>query len=592
MKNAKYELLAPAQNSAAAKAAIRFGADAVYIGAQSFGARKNASNSLEDIEELIKYAHVYNVKIYVTVNTILDDNELYEAKKLIENLYKIGADAIIIQDMGLLELDLPPIEIHASTQCNIRTPDKVKFFEKIGIKRAILARELSVKQIEEISKNTNIELETFIHGALCVSYSGQCYLSASLGGRSANRGECAQACRKKYSVLNERNEIIAKDKYLLSLKDFCAEKYLDDLIKAGVKSFKIEGRLKDETYVKNVVLYYRRLLDKYEKTSDGEIFSDFVPDINKTFNRGYTTYFLGREEEIFNFETPKSTGEFIGCVSKTGRDFFEIKGNPEISPQDGLCFIKDGELKGCLVNKFENGKIYTNKPAGLKIGDKIYKNRDVKFENIIKNSKTKRLIKTELTVFNNKLCISDGKYIEEISFGGEIPKDKEKAKENLKKAFMKTGESVFYVEKVNFKTDEVPFLPVSSLNELRRKLFNLLFDIRLKSYKTSVFEKTSLADFKEAADDYRLNIHNKKAEEFYKKCGVKNIEKSLEKSGEFKNKELMRCKHCIRRALKLCLKKDKNTYKTKGPLFLIDEKGKKYPLKFDCKNCEMVVTGS
>ena len=308
----KVELLAPAQNIECAKSAIIYGADAVYIGAHSFGARKNASNNLDDIKELIDFAHKYNVKIYITVNTILDDRELIEAEKLIQKLYEIKTDAIIIQDMGLLELDLPPIELHASTQCNIRTLEKVKFFENIGIKRAILARELSLEQIRKIKQNTDIELECFIHGALCVSYSGNCYMSSFIGGRSANRGECAQACRKKYSLADKNGNYILKDKYLLSLKDLCLKDYIEQMIKAGVTSFKIEGRLKDENYVKNTVLFYRKILDKFApKTSDGEILEDFVPDINKTFNRGYTTYFIkGYDDNIFNFDTPKSTGEF------------------------------------------------------------------------------------------------------------------------------------------------------------------------------------------------------------------------------------------------------------------------------------------
>lgn len=584
----KVELLAPAQNLACAKAAIIYGADAVYIGANSFGARKNASNNLEDIKELVNFAHKYNVKIYVTVNTILNDNELKEAEKLINELYKIKVDALIIQDMGLLELNLPPIELHASTQCNIRTLEKVKFFEDIGIKRAVLARELSLEKIKEIKQNTNIELECFIHGALCVSYSGNCYMSAYIGGRSANRGECAQACRKKYSITDEKGNFIIKDKYLLSLKDLCLKDYIKELVDTGVKSFKIEGRLKDEAYVKNVVLYYRKLLDEFDKTSDGVILSDFEPDINKTFNRGYTTYFIEKNKyDIFNFDTPKSTGEFLGVAYKISKNGFGINTDKKISNGDGLCFFVDGELKGCYVNKIENNIIYPNIILkNLKTGDKIYRNFDIEFEKTVKNSKTKRLIKTDLVINDKEIILNDGIYSVKIPYRfDEIAQNKEKMIENIKASFKKTGDSIFYIDEIQIKTDKIPFLKISYMNELRRKLFEFLEEKRVENYKTNFFEKTKYAKYRDEFKDYRLNIHNKKAKEFYEKCEVKNIEYSPESTKDFKNKEIMRTKHCLRRALNLCLKKG-NADKL---WFLIDEKNKKYPLLFDCKNCEMAI---
>ena len=584
----KVELLAPAQNLACAKAAIIYGADAVYIGANSFGARKNASNNLEDIKELVNFAHKYNVKIYVTVNTILNDNELKEAEKLINELYKIKVDALIIQDMGLLELNLPPIELHASTQCNIRTLEKVKFFEDIGIKRAVLARELSLEKIKEIKQNTNIELECFIHGALCVSYSGNCYMSAYIGGRSANRGECAQACRKKYSITDEKGNFIIKDKYLLSLKDLCLKDYIKELVDTGVKSFKIEGRLKDETYVKNVVLYYRKLLDEFDKTSDGIILSDFEPDINKTFNRGYTTYFIKKNKyDIFNFDTPKSTGEFLGVADKISKNGFGINTDKKISNGDGLCFFVDGELKGCYVNKIENNIIYPNITLkNLKTGDKIYRNFDIEFEKTVKNSKTKRLIKTDLIINDKEIILNDGIYSVKIPYRfDEIAQNKEKMIKNIKASFKKTGDSIFYIDEIQIKTDKIPFLKISYMNELRRKLFEFLEEKRVENYKTNFFEKTKYTKYRDEFKDYRLNIHNKKAKEFYEKCEVKNIEYSPESTKDFKNKEIMRTKHCLRRALNLCLKKG-NADKL---WFLIDEKNKKYPLLFDCKNCEMAI---
>ena len=303
------ELLAPARDKKTAIAAINYGCDAIYIGAQNFGARKKVPNSLEDIKEIVDYAHKFYVKVHVTVNTILTDDEIIEAQKLIQKLYDIGVDAIIVQDMGIFKLavegKLPPIPLHASTQCDNRFLEKIKFFDEMGVSRIILARELSLEQIEQICKDTSAEIETFVHGALCVSYSGQCYLSYYIGGRSANRGECAQACRKKYSLVDENGNIIAKDKYLLSMKDFNASKHLKSLINSGVKSFKIEGRLKDENYVKNVVAYYRNQIDKLaSKTSSGRIFYDFEPDVRKSFNRGFTDYFLDGRGRCFNFESP------------------------------------------------------------------------------------------------------------------------------------------------------------------------------------------------------------------------------------------------------------------------------------------------
>lgn len=306
----KIELLAPAKDKETAFAAIDCGADAIYIGASDFGARRAVPNSLADIKEVVDYAHKFYAKVHVTINTILSDDELEQARELIQKLYEIGVDAIIVQDTGLLQLavegKLPPIPVHASTQCDNRTLEKVKFFENIGISRVILARELSLEEIRNICANTNVEIETFIHGALCVSYSGQCYMSYAIGGRSANRGECAQACRKKYTLVDSEGNIIAKDRYLLSLKDFNASRHIEELIKAGVKSFKIEGRLKDINYVKNVVGYYRREIDKFaEKTSSGQVELDFEPDLNKTFNRGYTDYFLDARKNALTL-TPRN----------------------------------------------------------------------------------------------------------------------------------------------------------------------------------------------------------------------------------------------------------------------------------------------
>ena len=587
----KTELLAPAKDKKTAITAINSGCDAIYIGAQNFGARKKVPNSLEDIKEIVDYAHKFYVKVHVTVNTILTDDELIEAQKLIQKLYEIGVDAIIVQDMGIFKLavegKLPPIVLHASTQCDNRTLEKVKFFDDMGISRVILARELSLEKIKEICKNTNAEIETFIHGALCVSYSGQCYMSYYIGGRSANRGECAQACRKKYTLIDEKGNIIAKDKYLLSMKDFNASRHLKVLIDEGVKSFKIEGRLKDENYVKNVVAYYRCEIDKFaSKTSSGQVFLDFEPDVRKSFNRGFTDYFLDGRKRCFNFESPKSLGEKLGKITKVGKDYFEIGGLEDkiaasqavirINSQDGLYF----NGSGCLVNKVEGNKIYPNKMDGIVVGLEIYRNFDSKFEKQLENSKIKRQIGVKFSFKNGVLKVVDE---DENSVNltlpkGEKAKNPDKMKENFVTQLKKTGDSDFYVQDIKI-IGEIPFMPLSQINEIRRNILDDLMNDRLKNYKREFQKSLKYTKFPTVNLDYRANIHNKSAKEFYENCGCEICEMSAE-SGAFPT-ELMRTKHCLKFAFNKCKSPEK--------LFLIDEKGKKYPLKFDCKNCEMVV---
>lgn len=607
MEKIKYlELLAPAQNKECAYEAINYGADSVYIGATLYGARKSAGNSLDDIKEVIDYAHKFNVRVYITLNTILNNAELQEAVKIIRKLHDIKADGIIFQDFGILNEahagNLPDIKLIASTQCDNRDKEKAKFFEKIGIRRVILARELSLNEIKEISKNTDVELESFIHGALCVSYSGQCYLSYKIGGRSANRGECAQACRKKYSLINDKGKILAKDKYLLSMKDFMASDKLKNLIDAGVTSFKIEGRLKDSFYIRNTVLHYRKLLDEiienhkdkgYKKVSSGKIFSDFTPNPIKSFNRDFCEYFLdGRKalnkERIFNFDTPNSKGEFLGCVKKAEKDYFLLDRNDvKISSQDGLCYIgENGSITGFLVNNFKDGKIFPNVQQNLKPGVKIYKNKDSAFYGVLKNSKTKRRIGVEFIVKDGVLeAIDEDKNLVLVEFSGENAKNLEKARKAWVSALQKTGESDFYSENIKFETEEVYFLPISKLNELRRNALEKLMQKRLENYKPERQDRIKTAQYPEKSGDYRLNVHNKMAEEFYKKCGCSIEEYSLESGSSTKNRELMRTKHCIRHSLGMCLKNTGNHEK----LFLKDEYGEKYALEFDCKNCEMVV---
>ena len=575
----RIELLAPAKDKNTAIAAINSGCDAIYIGASNFGARKKVPNSLEDIKEIVDYAHKFYVKVHVTVNTILTDDELVDAQKLIQNLYDIGVDAIIVQDTGIFKLaldgKLPPIVLHASTQCDNRTLEKVKFFNEIGVSRIILARELSLEQIKEVCQLSKAEIETFVHGALCVSYSGQCYFSHYIGGRSANRGDCAQACRKKYTLVDENGNIIAKDKYLLSMKDFNASPHLKELIDAGVKSFKIEGRLKDENYVKNVVAYYRCEIDKFaQKTSSGKIFLDFEPDVKKSFNRGFTDYFLDGRKRCFNFDTPKSIGEKLGRITRVGKDYFEL--DADVSKQDGLYF----NGYGCLVNKVDGNKIYPNKMDGISAGLEVYRNFDSRFEKQLETSKVKRQIGVKFIYSDGILNAKDedGNAVKISLPAGEIPKNPQKMKDTFINQLKKTGESDFYVDSIEL-SGELTFMPVSKINELRRNILDMLMAERLKNYKREIQNPLKYAKFPLKKVDYRANIHNMQAKSFYEDCGCTVCEMSAE-SGSFP-KELMRTKHCLKYAFNMC--------KSPKKLFLIDEKGKRYPLKFDCANCEMVI---
>lgn len=600
----KTELLAPAKDKETACAAIDCGADAIYIGASSFGARRNAPNSLEDIKYVVDHAHKFWAKVFVTVNTILTDKELDEAIELIKKLDEIGVDAIIVQDMGLVERiihehvtcnpntsqihptsksKISPLSqgegilLHASTQCDNRIVEKVKFFKDLGFSRVVLARELSLEQIKEIhEQNPNLELEAFVHGALCVSYSGQCYLSQYIGGRSANRGECAQPCRKKYSVETSTGKILLKDAHPLCLKDFNASKHLKEMINSGIYSFKIEGRLKDSGYVKNVTAYYRQELDKYsEKSSSGRSIYQFVPNPEKSFNRGFTDYFLNERGACFNFLSPKSKGEYLGMVIEVRKNCFKIESNKKINSQDGITYGKGG----FLVNKVENGFIYPNKAVILKVGEKIYRNSDVEFEKRLALP-VKRQIEVEI-IANKNLVLTDedGVSIKLSLPQGEEAKNPEKMKETFVKQFSKTGDSDFYIKKIN--ADNIPFLPISEINKLRREAFELLMQERLKQYKREKQNPLKHVPYYKQELDYKANVHNSFAKEFYAKCGAEVLEMSLENSLPNHEVELMRTKHCIKYALGICKSPEK--------LFLCDEYGKKYPLKFDCKNCEMVV---
>ena len=572
----KTELLAPAKDKETAIAAIDCGADAIYIGGPQFGARSKAGNSLEDIAEIVEYAHKFYVKVFVTVNTVFYNNELERVKELIKQLYSIKVDALIVQDMAIIEAgingEIPPIPLHISTQCDNRDLEKVKFFEKLGLSRVVLARELSLDKIKEIRENTSIELECFVHGALCVSYSGQCYLSEFIGGRSANRGECAQPCRKKYSLVDDNGNILVKDRHLLCLKDFNASKHIKEMVDIGVNSYKIEGRLKDINYVKTVVLAYRALLDKYsQKISSGEVITNFEPDLNKIFNRGYTNYFLKEREKCYNFDAPK--GAFVGIVTKIGRNYFDIESKLEFHSQDGLCI---GNENGCLINRVEGNRIFPNKmPDSIEIGQPVYRNKDVLYERELQTAKITRKIKAWVSIIDDRI-ISTDEDNNTVSIPlpkGQRANNQARMNEVFRTQFLKSGESDFVVKDVNINAS-IPFLPISVVNELRRVSFAKLMDERKRNYIQEAQSPLKYAQFCKTEDDYHANVYNNEAKEFYNKCGCQIV-------GDNSALELMRTKHCIKYALNMC--------KSPKKLFLVDEKGAKYPLKFDCRNCEMVI---
>ena len=604
MKNKKktIELLAPAKDKKTAFAAIDCGADAVYIGSPRFGARVNASNSLDDIKEVVEYAHMFRVKVYVTINTIMSDDELKEAVELIYQLYDTGVDALIVQDMGLLECKLPPIKLFASTQCHNSTLEKVKFLEKTGFSRVILARELSLEEIREIASNTGVEIETFVHGALCVSYSGQCYMSYAIGGRSANRGECAQPCRKKYSLVDSEGVVVAKDKHLLCLRDLNFSSDIKDLIDAGVSSFKIEGRLKDEDYIKNVVGFYRRKIDEvianteYERSSSGYSVPRFEPDVSKTFNRGYCEYFLhGRNKNITSFDTPKSRGEYAGRVKEVFEKYFLFDGC-ELNNADGICFFDErGELVGTSVNKAEGNKIFPQSMNGLRKGVEVFRNYNHKFSKMLESAKVLRKIEASVCFVEKEQCYElsvvdeDGvRVVVEAGKNYDKATNQELAMNNIIKCLKKAGDSCFDIKDVMVEVEVYPFIPVSELNELRRGLLKKLEEERLATYEVEKSEGVSISPYFERELFYDANIMNEKAKEFYEKRGAICREYALEKTGESEGKILMTTKHCLKFSLGLCSKEGKK-HRYREPFFLVDSHGKRYRLLFECKSCCMKI---
>lgn len=619
MKQRKIELLAPAKNLECGIEAVNHGADAVYIGAPKFGARAAAVNSLEDIAALVAYAHLYNVRIYVTVNTILKEEELAETEKMIWELYRIGVDALIVQDMGITRLNLPPIPLHGSTQMDNRTPEKVRFLADAGFRQVVLARELSLQEIRRIHEACpETPLEVFVHGALCVSYSGQCYVSQACFGRSANRGECAQFCRLPFSLVDADGKTIVRDKHLLSLKDLNQSEVLEDLLDAGASSLKIEGRLKDVSYVKNVTAAYRSKLDaifarrkEYVRASSGTCRFDFTPQLDKSFSRGFTHYFLqGRDREISSFDTPKSLGEEMGTMKEQRGNYLTVAGVKPFHNGDGVCFLDEqGRLQGFRINRVDGNKLY---PAGdvprIKPRTRLFRNFDQEFERILARKSAERKIGVgwELADTSSGFALTvadeDGNRIT-LSF----PYPKELARtpqpENLRTQLGKLGNTPFEVmplggtdspsattaPAIAINLSQNWFIPASVIADWRRQAIDKLTAARRITYRRELHVwKPTRHRFPATSLTYLGNVMNTAARSFYQAHGVASVEPAYEKQA-VPEAVLMFCKHCLRFSMGWCPTYQKGHSPYREPYYLVGTDGKRFRLSFDCKNCQMKV---
>jgi|WetSurSiteA1Bulk_404760.scaffolds.fasta_scaffold04246_2 23S rRNA 5-hydroxycytidine C2501 synthase len=597
------ELLAPAGSADIGIAAIDHGADAVYVGAPRFSARADAGVETGEIARLIQHAHLYYARVYVALNTILTDKEIPEALDVIRGIYDLGADGLIIQDPGLLELDLPPIPLIASTQMHNDTPEKIRFLEDVGFERVILARELSLQEIAAIRERTHIELEYFVHGALCVSYSGQCYISQAVTGRSGNRGVCAQPCRSRYTLTDGDGNRILSDRFLLSLKDLNRMKDIPDLAVAGVTSFKIEGRYKAIDYVKNVTAAYSRTLDdfvrchpSYRRSSSGKSETAFVPDPAKTFNRGFTRYFIsGRGEKIASMDTPKSIGKAVGAIISLGKGFFRTD-CADLQNGDGLCFFtKERNLKGFRVERVENSKVFPSSMKDLAAGVFLYRNHDIALTRLLNKVSARRQIRVEMDLWhhNDGVCLAaadeDGNRAEVTSsMPYEEPRDPLTAREQVQKHISSTGNTPFKATKVRL-SGRLGFYPVSFLNRIKRQVLEDLAKIRSEKYprKTTVFTPNSVP-YPERKLDFRANVFNEHARRFYERHGADIGEPAFESLPEITGREVMQTKYCLLHELDACLKSTPSHRRLKEPLRIRDAHHA-YRLKFDCKACRMSV---
>ena len=596
--NERIELLAPARDLGGGLAAIDCGADAVYIGAPRFGARETAGNSLEDIAALARHAHRYWARVYLTLNTLLRDDEISAAVDMAWQAHEAGIDGLIIQDVGLLECQLPPVPLIASTQMHNHTPERVAFLEQAGFQRAILARELDLEQIRAIRRAAPaIELECFVHGALCVCYSGQCYLSYSLGGRSGNRGECAQPCRKRYDLLDVGGRVLARGLHLLSIRDLNLSDHLGELLEAGITSFKIEGRLKDASYVANVVAHYSARLDTLgvRRSSSGHSTLDFHPDPGKTFNRGFTDYFLhGRQAPIGSHLTPKMTGESVGRVEAIHDGGFVLPSGPALHAGDGLCFFdRQGELRGTLVNAVDGRRIRPEKLEGLEPGIEIYRNHDHEFLTEIARSRNQRRIPIFLKLrpeFELEARDEEGNVAVAALPGTPPPAaNPEAALATLRRQLEKSGNTEFTCSGVEIELPVVPFLPVSAINGLRRDVLDRLREVRARNRPqprpwspgpAKVFPETELS--------YQGNVLNQQAQAFYRRHGVAQIEPGAESGLDLRGRKVMTTRYCVRHEMGLCPQRTDKPM-TSAPLILVDEDGNRLELHFDCARCVMEV---
>jgi 23S rRNA 5-hydroxycytidine C2501 synthase len=613
------ELLAPAKNADFGIEAINHGADAVYIGGPAFGARAKAPNTVQDIARLVQHAHRFHAEVFVALNTIFHDNELEGVRQLVHQLYDSGVDALIVQDMGLLELDLPPIQLHASTQTDIRTVEKAQFLDQVGFSQIVLARELDIATVKKIADATTANLEYFIHGALCVAFSGQCFISHAHTGRSANRGECSQECRLPYTLEDQKGRIIGKDKHYLSMKDNDQSANLRALIAAGVSSFKIEGRYKDLPYVKNATAHYRQLLDEiledmpqYAKSSAGHTSYTFKPQPEKTFNRSATDYFAnGRQADIGAFDTPKFSGEELGKVRKVGKDFIDVATDVALHNGDGVCFFDvHKELVGLRVNTVQALDKYTQRlfpnemPADIRNNTQLYRNRDHAFMRLLEKDSAMRKIAVDAVLYETDdgfaLTLTDEQGFiatAQVTAEKQPANDTQKAEASLRENLAKLGNTDFVATAISLELTQCWFLPASVVNQLRRDAVEQLIDIRTLAYERPPLraEAEPPAIYPQDSLSYLANVYNQKARDFYHKHGVKLIDSAYEANETLDEVPVMITKHCLRFSHGLCPKEAKGVIGVQGtvtaePMTLISGNDR-YTLKFDCKPCEMHVMG-
>ncbi len=615
----KIELLAPAKDFDTARAAIDYGADAVYMGAPRFGARQAAGNPVSAIADAAAYAHLFGARVYVTLNTILFEDELRDAEVTARQVIEAGADALIVQDMAYAEMGLEGIELHASTQTFNATPEKAKFLQDAGFTRVILERNLSIEQIRAIRSATEVELECFVHGAICVCHSGRCYMSRSMSSRSGNRGDCIQACRMTYDLTDGDGTILRKGKHLLSVKDMDLSARIGELMDAGISSFKIEGRLKDTAYVKNVVSWYRRRIDEelqlrkeLVRSSAGESVTDFVPDITKTFSRGRTEYFYcGRRAGVSSPDTPKAVGAAAGRITKTGNGWIETDSRDVFSPGDGICCISGGMLSGTNINHVEGRRLYTNKPLPVSPGDTLFRNYDHRFATMLEASRTRRVIDASAEVFHTgeslevRFSDTDGNAaVASVRCTDGEARDTAKMAETLRTQLSRSGDTVFRIADVKIEgyddrtsdtdanltaetdVERLPFIRVSALNALRREGLDKLARIRTAATPPRHIPRPRHGNTYPYGDvsPYE-NVTNSMAARFYKRYGAKNIADGLDLRTDMKGVTVMRTPFCIRRENGMCMKTSGTIAK---PLFLLHGRHR-YRLEFDCRECMMSI---